>query len=248
VNCSLDEAFSKMKGNKWATFFQDVGDHSAYVSDIGEALSKQFEPVALHLSKIHFRSFCDKFVQAFVERFIQEIYKCGKISEQGAQQLLLDTALLKTTLLEAPVIAGKGNPMPAAYSNYVLREMGRAETKLKVLSSPDVVDAAAVGMLLGSDGTSPEAAAEIERLLALRAANDGEPGNFMGSPREDDYAGNSGFAALGSTMTNLGDAFNPQGMKDIKKLSGAVNKNLQKLGSAFNLPGIKNRPSSSNAP
>lgn len=108
------------------------------------------------------------------------------------------------------------------------------------------MDAAAVGMLLGSDSASPEAAAEIERLLALRAANDGEPGNFYSSPREDDYAGNSGVAALGSTMMNLGDAFNPQGMKDIKKLSGAVNKNLQKLGSlGFGLPGIKKGP---NAP
>jgi len=245
VNCSLDDAFSKMKSNKWATFYQDVGDHSAYVSDIAESLSKHFEPVARHLSKIHFRAFCDKFVQAFVQRFIEEIYKCGKISEQGAQQLLLDTALLKTTLLEAPVIAGKGQQMPTAYSNYVLREMGRAETKLKVLTSPDIVDAAAVGMLLGSDGTSPEAAAEIERLLALRAANDGEPGNLYGSPREDEYGGNSGVAALGS----IGDVFNTQGMKDMKKLSGAVNKNLQKLGSlGFNLPGIKNRPSGSNAP
>jgi len=239
-------AFSKMKGNKWATFFQDVGHHSAYVSDIAESLPKHFEPIAQYLSKIHFRAFCDKFVQAFVERFIQEIYKCGKISEQGAQQLLLDTAFLKATLLEAPVIAGKGQQMPTAYSNYVLREMGRAETKLKVLTSPDIVDAAAVGMLLGSDSASPEAAAEIERLLALRAANDGEPGNFYSSPREDEYAGNSGVAALGSTMMNLGDAFNPQGMKDIKKLSGAVNKNLQKLGSlGFGLPGIKKGP---NAP
>lgn len=220
--------------------------HSAYVSDITDSLSKRFEPVARYLSKIHFRAFCDKFVQAFVERFIEEIYKCGKISEQGAQQLLLDTSLLKTTLLEAPVIAGKGQQMPTAYSNYVLREMGRAETKLKVLSSPGVVDAAAVGMLLGSDGASPEAQAEIERLLALRAANDGEPGNLIGSPREDEYAGNSGMGALGSTMMNLSDAFNPQGMKDIKKVSGAVSKKLEKFG--FNLPGIKNKPSGSNAP
>lgn len=240
VNCSLDEAFSKMTRTKWASFSQDVGDHSAYVGDISERLSKQFGPVASDLSKIHYRFFCDKFVQAFVARFIAEIYKCGKISEQGAQQLLLDTALIKTTLLEAPVIAGKGRPMQTAYSNYVLREMGRAETMLKVLSSPDVVDATAVSALLGSDGASPEAAAEIARLLALRAAGDGSDG-MLGSPREEERYGGSGVAALGSTMMNLGDALNQQGVKasqDLKKLSGDVKKNLQKLGNLGTALGV----------
>merc|ERR1712151_28752 len=152
---------------KWGSFAQEVGDRSAYTCDISEKLSKQFGPVASHLSKIHYRFFCDKFVQAFVARFITEIYKCGKISEQGAQQLLLDTALIKTTLLETPVIAGNGRQMQTAYSNYVLREMGRAETMLKVLSSPDVVDASAISALLGDD----RPAAEIESLLALRATD-----------------------------------------------------------------------------
>ena len=100
---------------------QDVGDHSAFVGDISERLPKQFEPIARHLSKIHYRFFCDKFVQSFVARFVSEVHKCRKISERGAQQLLLDTALIKTTLLEAPVVAGHGRQMPTAYSNYVLK-------------------------------------------------------------------------------------------------------------------------------
>lgn len=102
------------------SFLQDVGDHSAFVGDISERLPKQFEPIAAHLSKIHYRFFCDKFVQSFVARFVSEVHKCRKISERGAQQLLLDTALIKTTLLEAPVVAGHGRQMPTAYSNYVL--------------------------------------------------------------------------------------------------------------------------------
>merc|ERR1712190_655163 len=149
----------KMTKTKWGTFSQEVGDHSPYVSDISDKLSKQFEPVASHLSKIHYRFFCDKFVQTFVARFISEIYRCRKISEQGAQQLLLDTVLIKTTLLEAPVIAGKGRQMQTAYMNYVLREMGRAEAMLKVLSSPEM-DESAVSALLGTDRSSPESAAE----------------------------------------------------------------------------------------
>ncbi|OLP83879.1 Vacuolar protein sorting-associated protein 53 A [Symbiodinium microadriaticum] len=170
VSCSLDEAFGSMTGTNWAAFSQDVGDHSAFVGDISERLPKQFEPIARHLSKIHYRFFCDKFVQSFVARFVTEVHKCRKISEKGAQQLLLDTALIKTTLLEAPVIAGQGRQMPTAYSNYVLREMGKAEIILKVLSSPDVVDAASISAMLGESGADDPL---VERLLALRASGDG---------------------------------------------------------------------------
>jgi len=170
-------AFSKMKSNKWPTFYQDAGDHSACVRDLEESLPKHFEPIARNLSQIHFKTFCNNFVQAFLECWIEELYKCGKFSEQGAQQLSLDIDIVKTTLLEAPVIAGNVKQMPTAYDKYVLREIGRVETHLKVLTSPDIEDAVAMGMLFGSDGASPEAAAEFERLLALRAAPQ-EPGNF----------------------------------------------------------------------
>merc|ERR1712050_689490 len=151
-----------------------------------------FAPIATSLSKIHYRFFCDKFVQAFLKRFIDEIFNCKKISEQGAQQLLLDTALIKTTLLETPVIAGNGRQMQTAYSNYVLREMGRAETMLKVLSSPDVVDTSAISALLGDD----RPASEIESLLSLRA-NDGDQGRI---PGED-----------GDLNMNLIDSLNQKG-------------------------------------
>merc|ERR1712151_286172 len=187
---------------KWGSFAQEVGDHSPYVTDIAEKLSKQFEPVASHLSKIHYRFFCDKFVQAFVARFIREIYKCGKISEQGAQQLLLDTALIKTTLLEAPVIAGKGRQMQTAYSNFVLREMGRAETMLKVLSSPDV-DASALSALLGEDRSANE------RLLALRAS-DPTTSPLIDSPREEAQGGTT-ISDLNRGVMNVFDMLSQKG-------------------------------------
>lgn len=239
VSCSLDEAFIKMTEppGKWAQYSQDVGDQSAYVSDISERLSRTFEPIAQYLSKLHYRFFCNKFVQAFVTRFISEIYKCKKISEQGAQQLLLDTSLIKTSLLEAPVVASKGRQMPTAYSNYVLREMGRAETMLKVLSSP-VVDANTLSAMLG-DGDS----ADIERLLALRASGDGEVPTF--SPRDEASSADtfsSMNAVLGagrSNMQSMADNMKQQQAKtseDLKNLSKDMKK---RLFSGF--PGGKSR-------
>jgi len=217
VSHSLDEAFHKMNRTNWSGFAQDVGDHSSYVGEISDQLSRQFGPIAVSLSKIHYRFFCDKFVQAFVKRFIDEIYKCKKISEQGAQQLLLDTALIKTTLLETPVIAGNGRQMQTAYSNYVLREMGRAETMLKVLSSPDVVDASAISALLGDDRPP----AEIESLLALRASG-GEGGGGGGGMGGDDEYGASAAAALTSGLTQGTKAMEDmkKGLNDMKKKFG----------------------------
>jgi len=238
VSCSLDEAFGKMTRTSWAAFSQEVGDTSAYVSEISERLAKQFEPVAAGLSKIHYQSFCGKFAQRFVERYVAEIYECRKISEQGAQQLLLDTALIKTTLLELPVIAGRGRQMQTAYSNYVVREMGRVETMLKVLGST-VVDASSARALMG-DGR-PESATDIERLLSLRAGNDGEAG-LSNSPRVEDEK--NAAAAFGSTW----DALNQKGVKASKD----IQKNLQKFANITGFQGITGmkktaNPSSSSA-
>merc|ERR1712113_669029 len=139
-----------------------------------------------------------------------------------------DTTLIKTTLLETPVIAGNGRQMQTAYSNYVLREMGRAETMLKVLSSPDVVDTAAVSALLGED----RPAAEIESLLALRAA-DGD----QGLSRGEDGDGLSGVAALGSSMMNLGDSLNLKGMRASEDLKKGFTDMKKNMSSKFGFPG-----------
>merc|ERR1712113_1001156 len=151
------------------------------------------------------------------------------------QQLLLDTASITTTLLEQPVIAGRGRQMQTAYSNYVVREMGRVESKLKVLGSA-VVDASSASALFGDGRATPESAADIERLLAMRADNDGDA-QF---PRVEDEK-NTGAAAFGSTW----DALNQKGVKASKDLQ----KNLQKFANITGFQGITGRkttnPSSS---
>eukprot|EP00929_Paragymnodinium_shiwhaense_P095423 TRINITY_DN56548_c0_g1_i1.p1 TRINITY_DN56548_c0_g1~~TRINITY_DN56548_c0_g1_i1.p1 ORF type:complete len:824 (-),score=169.75 TRINITY_DN56548_c0_g1_i1:8-2479(-) len=240
VNCSLDEAFAKMTKTNWAQYSHDVGDNSPFVGDISERLAKVFEPIAKYMSKIHYRFFCDKFVQAFVSRFISELYKCRKISEQGAKQLLLDTGLIKTALLDAPASVAGGHQMQTAYSNYVLREMGRAELMLKVLSSPEL-DAAQVRAMLGETSlTANEADTEIRRLLALRATSADEPPPVP-SPRDrdDDVIDvSSGLQAMASTMTSLGAQFNQKSSKtteDLKKISGDVKKKL------FGVAGLTSR-------
>jgi len=244
VNCSLDESFSKMNRISWERFSQDVGDHSPYVGEIYDQLSRQFGPVARSLSRIHYRLFCHKFVEAFVKRYVEEIHRCRKISVRGAQQLLHDTTLIRTHLLEVPVVAGNGGKMQTSYSNFVLREMGRAETMLKVLSSPDGVDASVVRAMLGDD--HPEA--EVRALLALRADGARDAGAALG---DDDRSG-TGVASLGSSMLSLSDSLIQKGQRapeDLKKNFMDMRKNVGKLG--FTVPGFsatKKTGSSSAAP
>lgn len=127
--------------------------------------------------------------------------------------------------------------MQTVYSNYVVREMGKAETMLKILSSSDA-DLSAVSALLGDQQS------DTQRILALRAADGGEAGPCQ-SPREEDRFDGSGVAALKTTaqaLQSLSDTLGRGGAKtqeDLKKLSGDMKKKL------FNMTGRKGVSSAS---
>mmetsp|Transcript_10360 Transcript_10360/g.23370 ORF Transcript_10360/g.23370 Transcript_10360/m.23370 type:complete len:808 (+) Transcript_10360:89-2512(+) len=258
VERSLDDVFARMTKSNWAEFTkEEMVDQSPYVGEIGERLSSQLAPVARYLSKLHYRFFCDKFVQSFVVRFISEIYKCRKISEEGAHQMLRDTSLIKTTLLEAPVIAGQGRQLPTAYSNYVLREMGRAEAMLKVLGSKDIehLPPSAVGELLAESGATGAASiVDIDRLLSLRLGYEGEgPGplpSLRGDGERSDASNVQSFRAGIFKMADTMNRHSEQTTQDFQKGLKDVNKKLtsgfKSLG--FNIGSTKSKsqaPSSS---
>eukprot|EP00927_Polykrikos_kofoidii_P029680 TRINITY_DN25630_c0_g1_i1.p1 TRINITY_DN25630_c0_g1~~TRINITY_DN25630_c0_g1_i1.p1 ORF type:complete len:816 (+),score=188.69 TRINITY_DN25630_c0_g1_i1:90-2537(+) len=227
VNSSLDKAFAKMTRTDWAHFPQ-VGDNcSAYVGMMCEQLSEQFEPIAGYLSRSHYRFFCSKFLQAFVARYIGEFFRCRKINVQAALQLLIDAGDIKTMLLEVPVTATSGRQMQTVYSNFVLKEMGRAEAMLRVLSATDLVAANAIISELGSSRVF-SGEFTVERLLGLRTDHDGDFGEPSASPRQDGDEG-LGVAAFRSTIATIGDTFKQTHAKtseDLKKLSGDVKKRL----------------------
>lgn len=69
---------------------------------------------------------------AITGAYTENVLKCRHVNEHAAQQLLLDTQMLRTTLLEVPGIA-HGTPPPESYARFVRREMERIEALLKVL-------------------------------------------------------------------------------------------------------------------
>lgn len=145
----------------WATL-EGVGDQSDYVNGISAILSSSVPAIARLLSPTYFQYFMDKLAASFAPRFHNNIFKCKRISETGAQQMLLDTHHVKTLLLEVPSLAGQTNT-PASYTKYVAREMSKAEHLLKVILSPMESIADTYRALL-PDGSG----ADFQRILDLK--------------------------------------------------------------------------------
>ncbi|CAK9191617.1 unnamed protein product [Sphagnum troendelagicum] len=145
----------------WATL-EGVGDQSDYVNGVSAILSSSVPVIAGLLSPSYFQYFMDKLAASFAPRFHANIFRCKRISETGAQQMLLDTHAVKTLLLEVPSLGGQTST-PASYTKYVTREMSKAEHLLKVLLSPMEAIADTYRALL------PEgSAADFQRILDLK--------------------------------------------------------------------------------
>eukprot|EP00850_Spirogloea_muscicola_P021727 SM000259S08749 [mRNA] locus=s259:135499:140355:- [translate_table: standard] len=157
----LETELQKMIHMPWGQL-DAVGDQSEYVNGIRAILHGGIPLASGLLSILYFQYFMDKLAASFAPRFYISIFKCKRISETGAQQMLLDTHAVKTLLLEAPSL-GSQLPIPSSYSKYVIREIGKAEALLKVLLSPSDAIADTYRALL-PDGTS----ADFQRILDLK--------------------------------------------------------------------------------
>ncbi|XP_060808723.1 vacuolar protein sorting-associated protein 53 homolog isoform X2 [Amyelois transitella] len=116
-----------------------VADQSGYVGHIAQLLRHTVPLLRDNLasSRKYFTQFCIRFANSFIPKFIQNIYKCKPISTAGTEQLLLDTHMLKTVLLEMPSVGSEvKRPPPATYTKVVIKLMTRAEMVLKLVMAP----------------------------------------------------------------------------------------------------------------
>jgi vacuolar protein sorting-associated protein 53 len=158
-----DSALSVMSKIQWHSI-QNVGDQSPFVNTIISNF-KQTIPVLrdnLATSRKYYTQFCHKFVNTFIPKYINNLYKCrptvagsgsgsdggataansgqasatsGGISNNilGCEQLLLDTHSLKTVLLDLPSIGSQViRKAPASYTKVVVKGMTKAEMVIKV--------------------------------------------------------------------------------------------------------------------
>ncbi|PIK58739.1 putative vacuolar protein sorting-associated protein 53-like [Apostichopus japonicus] len=138
LESACEPAMTAMNKVNWSSI-ETVGDQSGYVNAITTHISRTVPVVRENLASArkYFTQFCIKFVNSFIPRFINHLFKCKPISTVGAEQLLLDTHSLKTVLLDLPSIGSQaGRKAPASYTKIVVKGMTKAEMILKIVMSP----------------------------------------------------------------------------------------------------------------
>lgn len=138
LEAACEPALVSMTKISWL-HFDTVGDQSSYVTQIIMHLKNAVPTLRDNLSssRKYFTQFCIRFANSFIPKFIQNIYKCKPISTVGSEQLLLDTHMLKTALLELPSLGSEvRRPAPATYTKVVIKLMTKAEMILKLVMAP----------------------------------------------------------------------------------------------------------------
>ncbi|GBG82677.1 hypothetical protein CBR_g35042 [Chara braunii] len=197
----LDAELQNMTKVPWANL-EAVGDQSEYVNGINAIFSSSSPVIAGLLSGINYLFFMDKLAASFAPKFYAGIFKCKRISETGAQQMLLDTQAVKTALLELPSLGGQST-VPSNYAKYVSREMGKAEALLKVILSPSETIADTFRALL-PDGS----AQDFIRMLDLKGFKKNEQQPLLEQFSRRGYGGAS---CTGGSYTHL-DVYKRQPM------------------------------------
>uniref|UniRef100_T1IEK0 Vacuolar protein sorting-associated protein 53 homolog n=1 Tax=Rhodnius prolixus TaxID=13249 RepID=T1IEK0_RHOPR len=137
LEVACEPALTAMSKTQWQSV-ETVGDQSPYVSAITGHIKTTVPLIRDNLasSRKYFTQFCIKFVNSFIPKFIQSIFKCKPLSAAGAEQLLLDAHMLKTILLGLPLVGSKVNrEAPTSFTKIVVKGMTRAEMILKVVMS-----------------------------------------------------------------------------------------------------------------
>lgn len=150
LEMACEPALTAMTKTPWQSV-ESVGDQSAYVTAITGHLKSTIPLIRDNLSssRKYFTQFCIKFANSFIPKFIQNIYKCKPLSTAGAEQLLLDTHMLKTTLLHLPLLGSQVNrEAPSSFTKVVIKGMTRAEMILKVVMNHTEPDTAFIDQFL----------------------------------------------------------------------------------------------------
>lgn len=144
LEAGCEPSLQAMAKVQWQSI-NNVGDQSAFISSICGNF-KQTVPILrdnLASSRKYFIQFCHKFINVFIPKFINVLYKCkltlsdGSNNVLGCEQLLLDTHSLKTALLDLPSIGSSVNrKAPTSFTKVVVKDMTRAEMIIKVVMTP----------------------------------------------------------------------------------------------------------------
>lgn len=107
----LDEPFLTMLRRSWKKI-SSVGDQSSHITMLVRIIENSFKLLDSNLVEDtkRYRYLCDVASEKVLNKYFQSIFKCRPVSEVGAEQMLLDINVLRSSLLNISVRAKEKNP------------------------------------------------------------------------------------------------------------------------------------------
>ncbi|KAK3648138.1 Vacuolar protein sorting-associated protein 53 [Elasticomyces elasticus] len=132
IDC--EPAWREMRAVPWSRM-ENVGDQSSYVSVLLQRVKDRSREILKCLHKPQYaRAYCDNLVDSLTNTYIVNIAASKPISETGAEQMLLDSYVLKKGFAElATLNAEPGTPPNAAFVKRVTQTTAKLDPLLKTL-------------------------------------------------------------------------------------------------------------------
>lgn len=134
VEMDVEPTWREMRNTGWSKM-ESVGDQSSYVAELLRRIKSRAAEILAMLHKPQYaRAFCDNVVELIANAYLSNIFQCTPISEVGAEQMLLDSYVLKKGFEELLTIASpQGTAPPAGYIKRVAQSMSKLDPILKTL-------------------------------------------------------------------------------------------------------------------
>ncbi|KAK7520097.1 Vps53-like protein [Phyllosticta citriasiana] len=135
VEIECEPGWREMRNTPWSKL-ESVGDQSSYVAELLRHVKEKATEILRYLHKQQYaRAFCDNLVDSMVNTYILSLVQCRPISEVGAEQMLLDSYVLKKGFTELPILTSEDHSSqpPAAFVKRVNGAMSRLDPLLKTL-------------------------------------------------------------------------------------------------------------------
>jgi len=134
VEVDIEPTWREMRNTGWSKM-ESVGDQSSYVAELLRRIKTRAAEILAMLHKPQYaRAFCDNVVELIANAYLSNIFQCKPISEVGAEQMLLDSYVLKKGFEELLIIASpQGTAPPAGYVKRVAQSMSKLDPILKTI-------------------------------------------------------------------------------------------------------------------
>lgn len=114
VELACEPTWREMRNTPWSKL-ESVGDQSSYVAELLRHVKETSAEILKSLHKQQYsRAFCDNLVDLMATTYIANIVQSKPISEAGAEQMLLDSYVLKKGFTELPILNEEAGTTPPA--------------------------------------------------------------------------------------------------------------------------------------